>query len=68
MVEVVSSARDAEKAMEKARIEASRAEVSYSRCMKELGAVEVVVGKIMAALQFDAETGKDGAKMEVKEV
>ncbi|OQV04437.1 hypothetical protein CLAIMM_09320 [Cladophialophora immunda] len=40
MVEVVGAARDAEKAMEKARMEASRAECAWLKCLKEVGQVE----------------------------
>ncbi|KIW74589.1 hypothetical protein Z517_11359 [Fonsecaea pedrosoi CBS 271.37] len=43
MVEVVGSARDAEKAMEKARMEASRAECAWLKCLKEIGQVEGLV-------------------------
>ncbi|EXJ85097.1 hypothetical protein A1O3_05772 [Capronia epimyces CBS 606.96] len=43
MVEVVNSARDAEKAMEKAKMEAARAEVSWLKVQKEVGSVECSV-------------------------
>lgn len=59
MVEVVSAARDAEKAMEKAKMEAARAEVSYLKCLKEVGAVESTVGKILKDRDGD-ETGRNG--------
>ncbi|KAL2423518.1 hypothetical protein ABEF95_010089 [Exophiala dermatitidis] len=41
MVGVVNAARDAEKAMEKAKMEAARAEVSWLKVQKEVSAVEV---------------------------
>ena len=66
MVEVVSSARDAEKAMEKARMEASRAEVAYLKCLQEVSAVEGVVGRIMGETQ--SQTGMDGDGRRVKDV
>ncbi|OAP58814.1 hypothetical protein AYL99_06111 [Fonsecaea erecta] len=47
MVEVVSSARDAEKAMEKARVEASRAECAWLKCLKEVGQVEGLIKGIV---------------------
>ncbi|KAJ9611344.1 hypothetical protein H2200_004528 [Cladophialophora chaetospira] len=53
MVEVVNSARDAEKAMEKARMEASRAEVSYLKCLKEVGAIEGLVSGIGIVEEVD---------------
>ena len=51
MVEVVSSARDAEKAMEKAKMEASRAEVSYLKCSKEVSKIEEMMRDILAQNQ-----------------
>ncbi|KAL2423520.1 hypothetical protein ABEF95_010128 [Exophiala dermatitidis] len=41
MVGVVNAARDAEKAMEKAKMEAARAEVSWLKVQKEVSAVDV---------------------------
>lgn len=60
MVEVVNSARDAEKAMEKARMEASRAEVSYLRCLKEVSAIEGLVRGIGIVKSADLEIDTDG--------
>ncbi|KIX92286.1 uncharacterized protein Z520_12032 [Fonsecaea multimorphosa CBS 102226] len=51
MVEVVSSARDAEKAMEKAKMEASRAECAWLKCLKDVGQVE---GLIKGIVEFKA--------------
>jgi hypothetical protein len=51
MVELVSRGRDAEKAMEKAKMEASRAEVAYLKCLKEVSIVEGLVGRMMAMME-----------------
>jgi hypothetical protein len=53
MVEVVSAARDAEKAMEKAKMEAARAEVSWLKVQKEVGSM------MEAVLKFDTLERKD---------
>ncbi|KAI1609071.1 hypothetical protein EDD36DRAFT_482279 [Exophiala viscosa] len=47
MVEVVSAARDAEKAMEKARMEAARAEVGWLKVQKEVATMEGLVNKVL---------------------
>ncbi|KIW69566.1 hypothetical protein PV04_05436 [Phialophora macrospora] len=60
MVEVVNSARDAEKAMEKARMEASRAEVAYLKCAKQVMNVQGLVREITDSgmgIGIDIETG-----------
>ncbi|KIW88892.1 uncharacterized protein Z519_10376 [Cladophialophora bantiana CBS 173.52] len=50
MVEVVNTARDAEKAMEKARMEASRAECAWLKCLKEVAQAEGIVKGIVESL------------------
>ncbi|KIV82587.1 hypothetical protein PV11_04687 [Exophiala sideris] len=47
MVEVVSAARDAEKSMEKAKMEASRAEVGWLKVQKEVATMEGLVNKVL---------------------
>ncbi|KIX07592.1 uncharacterized protein Z518_02245 [Rhinocladiella mackenziei CBS 650.93] len=49
MVEVVITARDAEKAAEKAKMEAARAEVCWLKVQKEVGVVEGVVRDILGS-------------------
>jgi hypothetical protein len=49
MVEVVSSTRDAEKAKEKAKMEAARAELCWLKVQKEVSAVESAVRRVLAA-------------------
>jgi hypothetical protein len=73
MVEVVNSARDAEKAMEKARMEASRAEVAYLKCAKQVVNVQSLVKEITdggVGIGIDVETGvhNDDQSNRVKEV
>ncbi|OCT47520.1 hypothetical protein CLCR_03268 [Cladophialophora carrionii] len=69
MVEVVNSARDAEKAMEKARMEASRAEVAYLKCAKQVVNVQGLVREITdGGLGVETRVETDDQGMTVKEV
>ena len=47
MVEVVSAARDAEKAMEKSKMEAARAEMCWLKVQREIGRVEGFVSGLV---------------------
>lgn len=52
MVEVVSAARDAEKSMEKAKMEAARAEVSWLKVQKEVSCLQGVVKGLVGEPNF----------------
>lgn len=55
MVEVVSAVRDAEKAMEKAKMEAARAEISWLKVQKEVGSMMEAVSKFDTLERKDAK-------------
>ncbi|EXJ59744.1 hypothetical protein A1O7_03891 [Cladophialophora yegresii CBS 114405] len=69
MVEVVNSARDAEKAMEKARMEASRAEVAYLKCAKQVVNVQGLIREITdGGVNVETRVATKDQGMTVKEV